>query len=47
LFGYFKKEENKIEVKWWYEMKFIPSYFISFYYYFSNPNNETLKNQTQ
>jgi hypothetical protein len=33
---------NKIEGKWWYEMKSIPSYSISFNYYFSNPNNKTL-----
>jgi hypothetical protein len=26
FFGYFKKEKNKIDGKWWYEMKFIPSY---------------------
>jgi hypothetical protein len=25
----------------------IPFYSVPFYYYFSNPNNETLKNQTQ
>jgi hypothetical protein len=28
LFGYFKKEKNKIEDMWWYEMKFISFYFI-------------------
>jgi hypothetical protein len=28
LFGYFKKEGNKIDGKWLYEMKFIPSYSI-------------------
>jgi hypothetical protein len=32
-----KLEGNKIESKWWYEMKF-----ISFHYYLSNPNSETL-----
>jgi hypothetical protein len=42
LFGYFKKESNKIDGKWWYEMKFIPYYSISFHYYLSNLNNETL-----
>jgi hypothetical protein len=28
LFGYFMKEKNKIKGMWWYEMKFIPFYFI-------------------
>jgi hypothetical protein len=42
LFGYFKMERSKIDGKWWYEVKFILSYFISFNYYFSNPNNKTL-----
>jgi hypothetical protein len=44
MFGYFKKEITKLMVspldkkkndgKWWYEMKFIPSYSIPFHYYF-------------
>jgi hypothetical protein len=42
LFGYFRKEINKIEGKWWYEIEFILSYYTQFNYYFSNTNNETL-----
>jgi hypothetical protein len=42
LFVNFKNKMNEIDGKWWYEIKFISSYFITFHYYFSNSNNRIL-----